>query len=383
MTTQAEWNDLAAAVAAGGGTYLEAMHQQQVAALSGAPASSTGSAATPATAGTSTASTLGADAISQVEAQYPDLAWMLNIPSLGPLIVQLAQSGADSTTVQAQLEASSWWQSNSDSVRNWVQEAQTDPGQAQADMAAQKSSLSATLSAMGLGFTDAQISLLASQSLALGWTDQQIKDAISTNTVATPDGEHFSFQYAGITSMPSDRGSLTASVDSIQAEAAKYLVPLSDATAAQFSTQMSQGHLTLDGVDAYLQTQAMSLYPSIAGAIKQGITVADYVAPYKEVAAQLLGMDPNSIDMTQAKWQRPLSTPGPNGVPTAMSLYDWQQTLMSDPQYNYTNSVNAKDRASSIASGLSQMFGKSPTGPSGSTAFNDAGAPRIAGVPIS
>ena len=124
------------------------------------------------------------------------------------------------------------------------------------------------------------------------------------------------------------------------------------------------------------------MYPSIAGAIKAGITPADYVTPYKEVAAQLLGVSPNAIDMTKPQYQRALSAPDQQGTPVAMSLYDWQQTLMKDPQYGYMNSVNAKDRASSIAQGLAEVFGKAPSGPAGSTAFSAAGAPRMAGVPI-
>ena len=381
MTAQ-DWAALAAAQAAGGTTYLESLAAQQKAALSGVPNGGGITGSTPNAATNSTTSSVGVDAILEVENAYPDLAWMLNVPDLANVIVSAAGSGAAEANVQAELEATPWWKTNGDSVRNWIQETQTDPGQAQSDMVAQESSMSATLAQMGLAATSAQIQLLASQSLALGWTDQEIKDNITKNITANKDGS-FSFNYAGVVAGQNGQpGSLGASVDSIQAEAAKYLVPISDSTAQAFSTSLADGHMTMDSVDAYFQQQATSLYPSIAGAIAQGVTPADYVTPYKEVAAQLLGVTPDSIDMTKPQYQRALSQPGPNGVPTAMSLYDWQQTLMSDPQYGYMNSVNAKDRASSIASGLAEVFGKAPSGPSGSTAFNDAGAPSISGVPI-
>lgn len=381
---QSDWDALAAAVAAGGGSYLTALQQQQQQELAGAPNSGGIAGATAQGSGsTSTANSIGADALNQVEQDYPDLAWMLNVPELGNIIVSMAQQGiTDESQVQSQLEQTAWWKTNGDSVRNWVQEVETDPGQAQSDMAAQESSLNATLSSMGLQASTSQITLLASQSLAMGWTDQQIKDNISENVVATPSGFVFNYGGQAPTVQGTQGGSLQASVQSVQAEAAKYLVPVSDSTASSFAESLANGKMTTDGVDAYFEQQAASLYPSIAGAIQQGITPADYVTPYKEVAAQLLGVDPDTIDMTQAKWQRPLSTPGPNGVPTAMSLYDWQQTLMSDPQYGYMNSVNANDRAASLAQGLAEVFGRSPSGPSGSTAFSNAGAPSISGVPI-
>lgn len=378
--TQADWAALAAAGAAGGTNYLEALNAQRQAALSGVPGGA-GGAGVGNLPGSSSATAVGADAILQVENQFPDLAWMLNVPDLAGVIVGMAQQGVtDTAKVTAALEATGWWQTHSQSVRQWIQEVETDPAQAQADMAAKKSDLNATLSQMGLHPSGQQLDLLASQALAMGWTTQETKDNIAQNITSNPDGS-FNFNYAGVTTKATG-GSLGYSVDQVQAEAAKYLVPISGSTAQSFATALAQGTMDMQGVDAYMQQQAQSLYPSIAGAIKNGVTPADYVTPYKEVAAQLLGVSPNAINMMDPKWQRPLSTPGPDGKPVAMSLYDWQQTLMKDPQYGYTNSVNAKDRASSMAAGLAEMFGRAPSGPSGSTAFSAAGAPRMPGVPI-
>jgi hypothetical protein len=379
--TAADWAGLKAAGDAGGTGYLEGLAAQQQQELAGLPGAATGAAAG-GTGSTSTAATIGQDAITAVENAYPDLAWMLTVPDIGPQIVQWAQQGVDETVVSAELESTPWYRTNSDSVRKWIQEVNEDPATAQADMQAQESSVNATLQSLGLNATPGQVATFAAQSLAMGWTTQQIKDQVQASIKANPDGT-FSFTYGGATSgQTTSGGTLQASIQSIQAEAAKYLVPISNSTAQAFSSAMAQGTMDSTAVDAYLQKQAESLYPSIAGAIKAGITPADYVTPYKEVAAQLLGVDPNSIDMTKPQYARALSAPGPGGVPTAMSLYDWQQTLMSDPQYNYMNSVNAKDRASSIAQGLGEVFGKSPSGPAGSTAFSSAGAPRVAGVPI-
>jgi hypothetical protein len=379
MTPQ-DWAALSAAGQQGGTAYLEALAAQQQAALAGIPNAPGNTAA--GAAGTSSQYALGADAIAQVQNAYPNLAWLLSVPDLGPLIVQWAQRGDSQTVVDAELQSTPFFRTSSDAVRKWIQEVESDPAQAQADMSAQTSAMNATLSSLGLKATPQQVQFLAQQSLAFGWTDQQIKDNINQAIVANPDGT-FSFHYAGqIAGASPGGGTLGANVNSINAEAAKYLVPISASTAQSFASAMAGGTMDAASVTAYFQQQASSLYPSIAGAIKAGITPADYVTPYKEVAAQLLGVSPNSIDMMKPQYSRALSAPGPGGVPTAMSLYDFQQVLMKDPQYGYMNSVNAKDRASSIAQGLGEMFGKTPTGPAGSTAFSAAGAPRISGVPV-
>lgn len=367
----AEIAALQAANAAGGGSYLAAVNAQNKTAQ--------GLASSP----TSTQYGLGADAIALVQKDYPNLAWLLTIPGLGSQIVSWAQQGLDPSAAEAEFESTPWYQQNSDATRKWIAEQAQDPAQATADLAAQESAMSATLTNLGLTGTPDQVKALATASLAQGWTSQQTKDNISQSIVAGPNGT-FSFHYDNqVGGTSAGGGTLVSTLQGIQSEAAKYLVPISDGTAQSFATAMANGTMDSSAVTAYMVTHAESLYPSIAGAIKAGITPADYVSPYKQVAAQLLGVDANSIDMTQPQYMRAITAPDPKtGIPSAMSLYTWQQTLMQDPQYNYTQSTNAKDRASSIAQGIAEMFGKTASGPTGSTAFNAAGAPRIAGAPV-
>lgn len=378
--TPADWAALQAAQAEGGTAYLEALNAQQQSELAGIPDSGSGSAYAPGSA-TSSATGVGLDAIQAVQNAYPNLAWLLTIPDLAPQIVAWAQQGLDANAAESAFESTPWYQTHSQTVRNWITEVNTDPATAQSDMQAQESSINATLASLGLRATGAQLTMLAQASLAQGWTDQELKDHIDQAIQPTGNGQ-FDFTYGGITSPTSGPGTLLASTQAIQAEAAKFLVPVSDSTINSFATALAQGTMDNSAVTAYFQQQAESLYPSIAGAIKSGVTVADYVTPYKETAAQLLGVDPASINMQDPKYQRALTQPGKDGTPQAMSLYAFQQMLMQDPQYHYMNSINAKDRASSIAQGLAEVFGRAPSGPSGSTAFSAAGAPRISGVPI-
>lgn len=387
--TAADWQALADAKAAGGSQYLEALAAQsqaiaaeQQAMIGGLPGVPGGTLAVPNNvSATSTSSSVGQDAINSVQTAFPNLAWLLSVPEVAPLIIQAAQTNMDPSVFQAEFESTNWYKQSSQSVRNWIAEVETDPAQGTADLQAQESSIFATLSQLGVGALPQQVVWLAQQSLAFGWTPQEIKDHISNSTKFNSAGQAF-LSINGISAAGGQAGTLQASIDTIHSDAAKYLVPISQSTAESFANSMANGTMDQSGVDAYLQQQAASLYPSIAGAIKQGITPADYVTPYKEVAAQLLGVSPNSIDMTQQKWNRALTAPSKDGTPQAMSLYDWQQLLMKDPQYNYMKSINAKDRASSIAQGLAEMFGRVASGPSGSTAFSNAGAPRIPGVPI-
>ena len=123
--TSADWTDLQAAGAAGGTSYLEALNQQKQQALAGLPpGTAPGSTGATGSGASSTAYTIGQDAINQVQNMYPNLAWMLDIPSVGPLLVQWAQEGVDPNTAVSMLQSTSWYQTNSDAVRKWVSEVE-------------------------------------------------------------------------------------------------------------------------------------------------------------------------------------------------------------------------------------------------------------------
>lgn len=180
------------------------------------------------------------------------------------------------------------------------------------------------------------------------------------------------------TGAPSDMaGGLQSDMQIAQQTAAQYMVPTSPQGLAQLVQQVvASGNTDVATYfKTYYQAQAKSMYPTMAASIDAGITPQAYMDPYKSVAANLLGVNPDSIDLTQPQYMRAVTQKDPKtGVPTAMSLYDWQNTVMNDPQYGYMKSQNAVDRSSALVAGLGQMFGKTP---GGGTGFSGAAAPAV------
>lgn len=182
----------------------------------------------------------------------------------------------------------------------------------------------------------------------------------------------------GATGPESDlAGGLQSDMQIAQQTAAQYMVPTSPSGLAQMVQQVvASGNTDVATYfKTYYQAQAKSLYPTMAASIDAGITPQAYMDPYKTIVANLTGANPNSIDMSQPQYMRAVTQKdAKTGVPTAMSLYDWQNTVMQDPQYGYLKSQNAVDRASALVQGLGTMFGKTPGGGSG---FAAAGAPTV------
>lgn len=172
-------------------------------------------------------------------------------------------------------------------------------------------------------------------------------------------------------------GGLQSDMQIAQQTAAEYMVPTSPQGLAQMVQQVVASGTTdvATYFKTYYQAQAKSLYPTMAASIDAGITPAAYMDPYKTIAANLLSVNPNSINMQDPQYMRAVTQKDPKtGAPTAMSLYDWQNTVMSDPQYGYMKSQSAVDRSSALVQGLGTMFGKSP---GGGTGFSGAAAPAV------
>lgn len=153
-------------------------------------------------------------------------------------------------------------------------------------------------------------------------------------------------------------GDLAANAATIKGMANEYGVPLSDMAVQGWAKQLAQGAVTMDSIKGYLVEQAKSLFPSLAGALDRGITVAQYAAPYVQLAVQELGVNPAGISFTDPKWMQALNQVDPKtGQRTAMSLDQWLTTIRTDPRYGYDTTHKANQDASQLATMLEQRFG--------------------------
>jgi hypothetical protein len=126
----------------------------------------------------------------------------------------------------------------------------------------------------------------------------------------------------------------------------------------------------------YAQTTAANLYPQFAQQIGRGVTTKTLLDPYAQVAAAILGFgtatgtsastseasDAESslnINWSQPKWARALQggVNPQNGGPAPMSLDQWRQTLITDPQYGWTQTDDAKNAGVGVADHLLSVFG--------------------------
>ncbi len=422
--------------------------------------------------------TIGQLGIAQAQQQYPELAWMLNIPDAAADIYSFAAQHYTPDEIAARLQGKPWYQRIGASFFTWIAQQATNPTQAAQTFKEELAAITQTFAQLGLKPSDQQLQTFAYQALAQDWQNhpelqqQAIADLVHANPDGTfsvknysvdssgrlvntfigPDGQASGYVWADYqTKLPTSSitaglvtklgtvgkggkytgeqvaggapvyaevggqlvqgfdlkklapgtalytlpnmvspagqpatgpastmtGSLQEAEQTFRAAAADYMVPISDAAAAQLVTQaLSSGTTDIATfAKTYFQAQAKSLYPTMAAAIDAGITPKAYTDPYRQTVANLLGVSPDSINMNDPKYLRFVTQKDPKtGLPTAMSLYDTQQLVMSDPTYGYMKSHSAADRASALVQGLGEMFGKTPSVPSG---FSGVQAPAV------
>ena len=176
----------------------------------------------------------------------------------------------------------------------------------------------------------------------------------------------------------------------IQQAALEYQIPINSAQLGSMVKQALQGatvesmYVAADAAEAsavkQFQQQAQGLYPSLAPQIAAGNTVQNLVAPYFNVAEAVTGVPASTMQADVAsggvsKWgaflqggnnpsgstQPENSTGKTQAGPQMMTLDQWKQNLMSNPQYGFQNTQGAKDMAEQMSSAILNTFGRVST----------------------
>ena len=128
---------------------------------------------------------------------------------------------------------------------------------------------------------------------------------------------------------------------------------VSDSTIAGVLT----GSMVQDDVIRQQRELAKGKYGHLSNLIDQGLSLTDISDSYKTQASKLLERDPNSIDMSQGAYSTAFDF-GEEGKKRLMSTSEWETKLRSDATFGWDKTQNARDEARSLASSISQAFGR-------------------------
>jgi hypothetical protein len=280
------------------------------------------------------------------------VAWMMDgsTPELASIVETAAADQWTSSQIASALQQTQWWKTNGDAVKQFQQTQATDPGQAQALVAASKADVQAYATSIGVSLTDSQATGIATQSATFQWNTSQMQAAVKGMYQAPA---------AGGTNV----GGAADIQSAIQTTAGNYLQTANtDAINWWVGNAVKAGDSAQQASEIYgqyLANQTKQLYPWMSTAIDQGLTPKDYLSPYTTMAANTLGVSPDSVNWSDPKWTAALLQTNPTtGLQVPVNTDQFNKNLMQNPTFGYSKTQNAINQAYTVSKQLEQTFGK-------------------------
>lgn len=292
-------------------------------------------------AGDQAVGNLSSQQIEEASAQYGYAAAYLKDPELGPILTQAAKEGWTPAKLESEIAKTGWYRNYSASVRQFQMLAAKDPKTAQDQIAQRQADLSDQASKLGVQIDDGRLKEMAYHSLAFGWSQTQVTDALNAELKYSPD--------------QAQRGQIGSGTAAVKALAAKYYLTISDETAFNYAKQITAGQLDMGGVEATFKSQAKGKFSTIAPQIDAGITPADFFDPYKQLIAKELDMTPDSIDLANDPRFQPILSMADGKTLRPMTLSEATKWARTQPQWNTTK--GATDQAAQFGEQLTKIFG--------------------------
>lgn len=278
-----------------------------------------------------------------VAAEFGWAAAFLEDPELGPLLQKAAKEGWTEAKLQTELMKTKWWKNSDNAQRAWAKlEAQGD-GESNRQVNQKADEVREIAAQLGGMLTDSQLIDVSTAVLRFGFNAQQTMRMVANELLRGSDPA--SILRTGIVGQ------------SVRQIARQMGLPMSNETLDEYSRKIATGTALLSDFENYARRQAKSLYPSLEADLDRGLSVDAIADPYRQYAANLLGISPTSIDFADPKWNIALNYADEKGR-RAMTLQEWGDRLRRDESYGWQYTDQAINRAYDVTSMIARAFGR-------------------------
>jgi len=282
--------------------------------------------------------------MASLQSEYPLVAALISsVPELEDKYKQAIQNQWSTDQFIAAVQNSTWWATHSDTARQVFALMKTDPATYQQNINNLYAQIQQMSSQLGATMTQAQLHQFAVDALFGGYDQNQaMLNQKFAQFVKPTSGNHFGGQ----------AGTYEDQIRQAMRDLGVFIPE------SQLDNQIKQivgGQSSVQTIMAQLRTQAASMYPAYASQINSGMNVSDIASPYIGRAQQLLEMGPGAMNIQTPLVKQALQYMGPDGKPTAMPMYDFENAVRKDPRWLQTD--NAQDSFMSNAHRVLQNFG--------------------------
>ena len=173
----------------------------------------------------------------------------------------------------------------------------------------------------GITLTPKEINSLTSKSISNKWDAETLKEEIAREGVVT----------GGV-------GEATTE-ETLKKNAAAYGVSYSPEWYMQAAKSILEGKSTVDIWNEEIKNTAKSRYAAFADQIDAGLTPRDIASPYLQSMANILELDPNTINLSDPTISKALTSITEDGKPAVTPLWQFERELKKDSRWRYTKNA--------------------------------------------
>lgn len=274
-------------------------------------------------------------------AQYGFAMAVLNSdPELKKLFQRAVAGTYTQERFTAELRATKWYQSHTETWRNAQMLKAADPTTYKNNVSQVRARLSMMAASLGAVMTDEQLSQMAETAYQFGWDDNQTQQNLATYVKYT-DGRLL--------------GQAGQWEQDLRAHAEAQGVNVSNEWLQWRVTNIASGKQTLDDAKAGLDQYAISAFPHLADRLRAGETVQEIADPYRQTMAQILELNPESVTMKDPTLRGALAAKDDKGQPVLRTIYDFENDLRKDARWRKTK--NAQDAGMAVTTKVLKDMG--------------------------
>ncbi len=294
------------------------------------------------------------------------------VPKLGELLVKAVDEGWDDEKFLSQAKLTTWWQQNSAPIRtriiarakfNELNSAGQDASKTEyaLDTAAIKRSVQSRARAMGANLDENAINqvvariydgFLENDTVAI---DSFIAPYIGKVTSIVGNGLGATLQPQGYSGQALQNYQALQAVAKANGLSIRDILPKFSVLPGQnlddlVLQKLATGELDINRLAQDARNIAAQGTPDyVKGLLQQGYDLEQIYAPYKNVMAQILELNPDEIDLNDGTLR------GAIGQDKEMNIYDFKKALRKDSRWQYTE--NAREEVASSVLGVLRDFG--------------------------
>lgn len=237
---------------------------------------------------------------------------------------------------QNRLQQTQWWQSNSESMRDYLfRKANPDADWRQLTADSEEAVRQEAM-AMGVELTPEEVRSLTERSMMYGWYKPEKKFELRRAMGGTETGS----------------GDIAGVANSLRELSYEMGINFNDEWYASAGKSVASKLTTADFWGNKIRERAAAQFPMFSDQIKAGQSVRNVASPYITMMSDEWEMPEQQISITNPTILRAI---GGNGGNQMMNLSDFQRTLRRDPRWMNTN--KAQNEITGVASAVMQMFG--------------------------